>query len=542
MTAARSSWLRHLPPVLWSDEPADAGFSLGEALRVFEKVLTGIDDDVAASPPLTARIAAVERLFDPWTAPGGEFLTWLASWVDLRFPTLQGKPVWDDHQRRLVISRIAATYRRRGQRAGVTEYLDLCTAGGLRPRIALDDGSRVLVTVPGATGPAPVAALVSHGPVVDPSRPAGQRVLAEGLVRPRCVAVGRSGALFFGDLGSLSASTAPVPARVWRLTADGRYETAGTPRTPAPFTTVQPAGSVELEVHALAVLPGDPETLCILDRTGVLHTMPADAPAAAPTRLVDVRAAVNGFTGVAMAVDPGGDLVLLDQRAGAGSRPRVVPVAVATATVGAVRELTEVTAAQSLLVEPDGRLLVGDGGNQTAAGGAGNIVRVDPTSGAEHVLLPTDRAANPLVAPVALARGDDGELYALDAGLRPLAQGSFVKAVAEPAVVHRVDLDTGTVRPACEAGRFVYPTGMVARAGRLVVCDPGLPVGGDLTKRWARLVPFAFEVVAHHTAARLPAAGSNERTATLNWINLSITAMVEEQKPAHTIWSLLSAG
>jgi len=44
--AELSSYLRHLPPVLWQDEPAPPGFSLGTALRIFEKVLTGIDDDV----------------------------------------------------------------------------------------------------------------------------------------------------------------------------------------------------------------------------------------------------------------------------------------------------------------------------------------------------------------------------------------------------------------------------------------------------------------------------------------------------------------
>ena len=49
--ADKSSYLRFLPPVLWQSEPDAPGFSLGAALRIFEKMLTGIDDDVPIRHP-----------------------------------------------------------------------------------------------------------------------------------------------------------------------------------------------------------------------------------------------------------------------------------------------------------------------------------------------------------------------------------------------------------------------------------------------------------------------------------------------------------
>ena len=227
--ATRSSYLQYLPPVLWGDEADDAEFSLGGLLRIFEKVLTGIPDDVPTSrPALTDTIAAVPRLFDPWTVDP-DFLPWLAGFVDLRFPTLQGRPLWGEHQQRAVVARIARTYPRRGQKGGLAEHLELCAVGEVRPRIALDDGSRVLTTTPSAAGPSPVTALVTQGPVLDPALTGASSVLAEGLVRPSCIAIGADGALFLGDLGAFTTLSLAIGSRIWRLTADGRYDVAQSP-------------------------------------------------------------------------------------------------------------------------------------------------------------------------------------------------------------------------------------------------------------------------------------------------------------------------
>src|SRR5687767_11584759 len=96
----KSSYLQHLPPVLWQDEPDLPEFSLGAFLRIFEKILTGIDDGVAVAhgghthESISTMISGMPDLFDPWRTPP-QFLAWLASWVGLEFPTLQGQPLWD---------------------------------------------------------------------------------------------------------------------------------------------------------------------------------------------------------------------------------------------------------------------------------------------------------------------------------------------------------------------------------------------------------------------------------------------------------------
>ena len=135
----QSSYLRHLPQVLWSNESGSEPF-LGEVLCVFEKILTGIADGVPIRsgeveyPPLKEVIDQLPKLFNPWsTRP--EFLPWVASWVALEL-----EPV-DPYQQRKLITEIVSIYRLRGLEAGLHAYLDVYVQTPARPRIAIDDGS-----------------------------------------------------------------------------------------------------------------------------------------------------------------------------------------------------------------------------------------------------------------------------------------------------------------------------------------------------------------------------------------------------------------
>src|SRR6478672_1956387 len=144
----RSSYLRYLPPLYSEVDLPRPQFSLGAVLRIFEKILTGIDDGVEIShapaptpgaavdahvhPSIGAEISTLHELFDPWKTPA-QFLPWLASWVALEFPELQGEPLWDEYQRRKVTSQIAQIYRQRGLKAGLNQYLDLYAVGPTRP-------------------------------------------------------------------------------------------------------------------------------------------------------------------------------------------------------------------------------------------------------------------------------------------------------------------------------------------------------------------------------------------------------------------------
>ena len=200
----------------------------------------------------------------------------------------------------------------------------------------------------------------------------------------------------------------------------------------------------------------------------------------------------------------------------------------------------------SLHVLRSGALVIGDAREQEPAGPAqfaGSLLLVDRTAPAQWVETVALRGG-PLVAPTALAQDDDDLLYVLDAGLKPLVPPAdpFVLPVAQPAAVFRVDLtvDPPRVRRVTEPGRLVYPTGMAARSGRLVICDPGQPQYLGQGQRWARVLPHRFEIVVHFTAARLPPENP-QRQQVLHRTVLNIEAMVDEQKPAHTHWTPVTA-
>lgn len=546
--AEKSSYLRYLPPVLWEDEPDAPEFSLGAALRIFEKILTGIGDGVRVEHgdhehgPITSSIARLDRLFDAWKTPE-PFLPWLASWVALEFPTLQGRLLWDEYQQRKATAEIARIYRLRGLKAGLSRYLDLYAVGQTRPRVALDDGSRVLVTTPRAGRLAPVAALVTQGPVV-----AGNAVRAEGLVRPWCAAAGAGDSVFVGDTGVPASVPLPLKSRVWRITSAGHYDLAGTPPRPQPLA----ADTLTLtRVVAVAVRParaGGPETLYVLDRPGRLFAVPAPYAGTPAAPVTSLAVGTTTFWPVAMSVDGDGDLLVLDRGDGQGTPnpPKLVTVRLDPLAVTRT-PLRKVIEPLSMLVQPDRTLIIGDGGQQEPTGPAqfaGNLVRVDrgdPANPVETVLL---APSNPLVAPTAVTRIDDTRLHVLDAGLKPFAPPTdpFVLAVAEPAGVYRVDLGANppSATRVTEPGQLVFPTGMVAASGRLIICDPGQPEVAGLVPVWSRLQPFRFDVVVHFVDSRLPSDGA-ERANVQRQVVGNIRTIVEQQKPAHTLWNLVTA-
>ena len=127
----------------------------------------------------------------------------------------------------------------------------------------------------------------------------------------------------------------------------------------------------------------------------------------------------------------------------------------------------------------------------------------------------------------------------LDVGLKPFASTSdpFVRAVAEPAAVHRVDLGAAPqVTRISETGSMVFPTGMVRDGARLVICDPGLPAPPSVNPVWPRLDPFRFDVVVHFVGADLPDDPS-QRSLLLQRVMANIGDVVEQNRPAHLYWA-----
>ncbi|MFP1624030.1 phage tail protein [Streptomyces sp. 5K101] len=559
-----SSYLRYLPPVLWKDAPQDPGFSLGSALCVFEKILTGIDDDARVvhtshtqagddshtHRSIAERIALLDRLFDPWTTPP-EFLPWLASWVSLRFPELQGRQLWDEYQRRKATAAISGVHRRRGLRSGLTTFLDLYSVGKVRPRVAVDDGSSLFVAHVAAGVPAPVSALSPFRPLFNESG-GGLVASREGLLRPWCLARGPDGSLFAGDRG-LPADLAPgVRRRVWRLDATtGQPDLTGGQPLPRPLAPKQTFG----QIIAVAVAPardGRPETLFVLDGTGRIFALPTPYTAETATELTRFSPG-SGFR-LAMVVDGRGDLLVLDRglQPEEVARPKVFVIRPAPLSV-TVKDLDPAFVKEplSLFVDHDGSLVVGDGGDREAPpledSGGGNLVRIvrGETVDGEWThtrLLPPQ---NPLVAPTAVARTDADGLYVLDAGLRPfwpeVTEDPFIRHTARPAVVVRVETApgaTGGTLRVTEPGHFVNPTGMTAHGRQLIICDPGQieSPGVGLDGYLSRFGSFDINVVIHFSRSQLSADPMEQRRELSQAVG-TIKSIVREHMPAHCRFS-----
>ena len=135
----RSSYVDLLPPLFQEDE-SGAEF-LGRFLLAFEHVLSGLGDvdepgldevlDGATGRTAGRVLAGVERYFDPGLRPEGavlepdqrapaEFLEWLAAWVGMALRDDMGEA-----QRRELIARAVALYRKRGTREGLEELLSI---------------------------------------------------------------------------------------------------------------------------------------------------------------------------------------------------------------------------------------------------------------------------------------------------------------------------------------------------------------------------------------------------------------------------------
>lgn len=110
-------------------------------LRIFEKILSGIDDGVSVdgtTKGISSILDQISDFFCPYPteefliwlksfcpdAPE-EFLDWLSTWVGLVL-----KEDWPLARKRSVIARIILLYRMRGTRKGLEEFLNIYIEGG----------------------------------------------------------------------------------------------------------------------------------------------------------------------------------------------------------------------------------------------------------------------------------------------------------------------------------------------------------------------------------------------------------------------------
>lgn len=113
-----SAYLEYLPGIYQQD--AEKRAFIGRYLKIFEKFLSGIDDESVSHVSIEGMEQVVARLhefFDPETTPK-EFLSWLAGWMALAL-----RDDWEEVKKRRLISRILALYRIRGTKKGLEEYI-----------------------------------------------------------------------------------------------------------------------------------------------------------------------------------------------------------------------------------------------------------------------------------------------------------------------------------------------------------------------------------------------------------------------------------
>jgi phage tail-like protein len=156
-------------------------------------------------------IAKLVTFYGAWTTPRG-YLDYLAQWV-----ALQLDPAWDEYQSRTVLSQIVGIYTQRGTKPGFDTFFDIYAIAKQRPRVVVDNDSKLLFSTPQPGRIVPISTLVAQKP----------------MVAPQCLTMDPSGYLLVGDLGSSDATINPA---VWRISTAGEYDhAAGPPPFAQPF-------------------------------------------------------------------------------------------------------------------------------------------------------------------------------------------------------------------------------------------------------------------------------------------------------------------
>jgi phage tail-like protein len=120
-----STYLDYLPGIYHVD--AEKGAFVGRYLKIFEKILSGIDDGVEIYgheiEGIEQVIERIHEFFAPETT-SATFLNWLAGWMALIL-----REDWEESKKRRLIGRILWLYRLRGTKKGLEEYIRIYLPG-----------------------------------------------------------------------------------------------------------------------------------------------------------------------------------------------------------------------------------------------------------------------------------------------------------------------------------------------------------------------------------------------------------------------------
>ncbi|MCP4368486.1 MAG: hypothetical protein GY797_10315 [Deltaproteobacteria bacterium] len=135
-----SSYMDFLPASYRQGEKEGEPLFLGSFLKIFEKILSGINDDVKAEEAVGIEkiIDKIHDYFDPLFTPPiyetreyiTDFISYLAKWVALSLDEN-----WGEEAQRRLLKKIVPLYKRRGTKEGISEYLNIFVG----PNISVDD-------------------------------------------------------------------------------------------------------------------------------------------------------------------------------------------------------------------------------------------------------------------------------------------------------------------------------------------------------------------------------------------------------------------
>lgn len=117
---APQGYLEYLPEI-YRESDFTEGF-----LKIFEKILSGINDDVSTDHPgIEQLLDSIGDYFDAGSTPL-EFLDWLGGWAALELPE-----DWPADVKRKLIPQIIQLYKKRGTKQGLEEFLRIYFGTGV---------------------------------------------------------------------------------------------------------------------------------------------------------------------------------------------------------------------------------------------------------------------------------------------------------------------------------------------------------------------------------------------------------------------------
>ncbi|PAV12975.1 hypothetical protein ASJ81_04415 [Methanosarcina spelaei] len=552
-----SSYVDYLPSVLWTQENDSSSF-LGRVLCIFEKILSGVSDDLSiGNGPnehnnFEKTIDELNQIFDPWKT-NKNFLPWLASWVALTLPE-----DFSEYQKRKIISDIVPIYQERGLKKGLQAYLD-AYATDSKPRIAIDDGAAVFRATFLENGTAVLHTVAYSNAISLQSETnthednSNEDKLVTTLLHPSAIAVDNENNYIVVDKGDSSLSM-KQPASLWKLSSTGDLEWKVDPSSSIPMP--KPIYVSDCLKNPTAVVVDGQDNYYVVDIGEI--DLPSSVKSAIYRFNPSIEVVINQSSNptfpavhpVDMILDSSGKFVVLDRgvhpqgeyprspEVNSGQKIIVVnkgpPMAVSEHPLRGVIEPT------ALAIDSEGCYIVADAKDQYGSDPADLIrVGVDPNGNwSETSILKNVKAENnPLIFPVCLVFENSQSLLVCDTGVR---WGYKVqednRKMAEPAAIYRIEnisQNSPTITRVTYERKFVNPTKMVIdRRGNLIITDKGeyLPSVGKLPSRIWRKEPNEFGVVVLFSAQRYTSLEDQLR------IRREIANIVNEQKPGNTSW------